>query len=61
MVKLRSLELSLEGLPTEATLDGLVALRLAIFSSLKDAGMDTNTIEGIKCYSKKLWFVVFNT
>ena len=61
MVRPRSLELSLEGLPAEATVDGPVALRLAIFNSLKDAGVETSTIEGIECYSKNLWFVVFNT
>ena len=58
MVRPRSLELSLEGLPAEATVDGPVALRLAIFNSLKDAGIETSTIE---CYSNSLWFVVFNT
>jgi hypothetical protein len=61
MVRPRSLELSLEGLPAEATVDGPVALRVAIYNSLKDAGIEMSTIEGIECYSKIVWYVVFNT
>ena len=61
MVRPRSLELVLEGLPAEATVDGPVALRLVIFNSLKDAGVDTESIEGIECLSKTLWYIVFNT
>ena len=61
MVRPRSLELSLEGLLAEATVDGPVALRVAIYNSLKDAGIEMSTIEGIECYSKIVWYVVFNT
>ena len=57
MVGPRSLELLL----TEATVDGPVALRLAIFNSLQDAGINKDSIEGIECFSKILWYIVFNT
>ena len=61
MVRPRSLELVLEGLPVEATIDGPVALRLAIYNFLRDAEIHTETIEGIECFSKILWCIVFNT
>ena len=56
----RSLELTLDGLPDEATVDGPVALRVVIFNSLKDAGIAKDSIEGIECFSKTLWYVVFH-
>jgi hypothetical protein len=56
----RSLELTLDGLPDEATVDGPAAFRVVIFNSLKDAGIDKDSIEGIECFSKTLWYVVFH-
>ena len=55
----RSLVLNLEGIPDEATADGPAVLRKVIFNSLKDGGIDTSKIEGIECFSKTLWYVVF--
>jgi hypothetical protein len=56
----RSLELTLDELPDEATVDGPAAFRVVIFNSLKDAGIDKDSIEGIECFSKTLWYVVFH-
>ncbi|CAB4012145.1 Hypothetical predicted protein [Paramuricea clavata] len=54
-----SLQLLLEDLPAEATADGPASLRVVIFNSLMDTGIDRALIEGIECLSKKLWFIVF--
>lgn len=51
----------MEGLPEEATADGPSALRVAIYNGLKNANVDTSTIEGIECFSKSAWFIVFTT
>ena len=59
MARPRSLVLNLEGLSAEATVDGPAVLRKVIFNSLKDGGIDTSRIEGIECFSKTLWYVVF--
>lgn len=55
----RSLFLNLEGVPDEATVDGPSVLRKVIYNSLKDGGIDMQTIEGIECFSKTQWYVVF--
>ena len=57
----RSLYLDLEGLPAEATTDGPAVLRKVIYNSLKDGKVKMDTIEGIECFSKMAWYVVFNT
>lgn len=59
MSRPRSLQLLLEDLPADATADGPASLRVVIFNSLMDAGIDRALIEGIECLSKKLWFIVF--
>jgi len=61
MSRPRSLLLNLEGLPAEATADGPAVLRKVIYNSLKDGGIKMDTIEGIECFSKVLWYVVFTT
>lgn len=59
MSRTRSLKLTLEDLPVEATADGPAPLRVEIFNSIRASGVETKTIEGIECLSQKLWFVVF--
>lgn len=55
----RSVFLNL-GIPgNEATEDGPAALRVEIFNSLLEIGIDKDAIEGIECISKKKWYIVF--
>ena len=61
MARPRSLLLNLEGLPDEATVDGPAVLRKVIFNSLKEGGIQMDLIEGIECFSKTHWYVVFKT
>ncbi|CAB4042080.1 zinc finger CCHC domain-containing 3-like [Paramuricea clavata] len=59
MQRPRSLRLTLEGLPAEATVDGPVILRKEIYYSLKEGNIVVKTNDGIECFSKVLWFIVF--
>ena len=59
MARPRSLQLTLDDLPPEATADGPAALRVTIFNSSLDAGLKQEDIDGIECLSQKLWFIVF--
>lgn len=59
MARPRSLQLLLDDLPDEVTVDGPSAVRVTIFNSIVKAGVVHDEIEGIECLSKKLWFVVF--
>ncbi len=52
---------SLGGLPAEATVDGPAVLRKEIYNSMKESGIDMESIGGIECFSKEIWFVVFKT
>ena len=61
MQRPHSLFLSLEGLPAEATADGPAVLRTEIFNSLRETGMNIQSIDGIECFSKVVWYVVFKT
>ena len=53
--------MNLEGLPAEATEDGPAVLRREIHNSLKTAGVNMTTVEGIECFSKQSWYIVFQT
>lgn len=57
----RSLLLSLENIPAEATVAGPAVLRREIFNSLRESGIHTQNVEGIECFSKVIWYVVFKT
>ncbi|CAB4023935.1 vegetative cell wall gp1-like [Paramuricea clavata] len=61
MQRPRSLHLNLEGLPAEATADGPAVLRKVINNSLKDGGIVMDKIDGIECFSKVAWYIVFTT
>ena len=61
MARPRSLLLKLEGLPAEATADGPAVLRKEIYNAMKDGGIDMKTVDGLECFSKTTWYVVFNT
>ena len=61
MLRHRSALLSLEGLPDEATVAGPPAVRLDIATGLINAGIDHDELEGIECFSKTRWYVVFTT
>ena len=54
MQRPRSLRLTLEGLPAEATVDGPAILRKEVYNSLKEANIDVKTIDDIECFSKVL-------
>ena len=53
--------MNLEGLPAEATEDGPAVLRREMYNSLKTAGVNMTTVEGIECFSKQSWYIVFKT
>ena len=45
----------------ETTADGPAVLRKEIYNTLKDGGINMKTIDGLECFSKTTWYVVFNT
>ena len=61
MSRPRSLLLTLEDPPAEATVDGPAVLRKVIYNSLKDGGVNMDTLEGIECFSQTTWYIVFKT
>ena len=58
MARPRFLLLTLEGLP-EATASGLAVICKVTKNSLKEGRINMDNIEGIECFSKTLWYVVF--
>ena len=61
MARPRSLFLNLDGIPAEATVDGPAVLRKVIYNSIKEGNVDMKTIDGIECFSKTIWYIVFKT
>jgi hypothetical protein len=59
MAQPRSLQLSLEGLPDEASTDGPFLLRREIFNSFVEAGINEQSIEGIDCMGMMFCYIVF--
>ena len=61
MLRYRSVLLTLEDLPAEATVDGPPLLRMEILNALVASNTLKDDIEGIECMSQTRWYIVFNT